>query len=197
MQDRFALVPALRLDYGKIGRVVGVKIFSRDAGDKLDAGNGFAGGAPAAANAPAAYANVGQSKGRTSATGVATEAAPLKEPAFEDKRLEFGKARCYSVTSVGGSATRRVESPMSDPACVTPVDTFGPSAPTGLAAVAGPGTISLIWDAVTSGWSRPRPAASKRSHPHPSSGTCGRYCVCFPRGATLPESCSASSRERS
>jgi len=29
---------SLRLDYGKQGRVVGVKIFSRDAGDKLDAG---------------------------------------------------------------------------------------------------------------------------------------------------------------
>jgi DNA-directed RNA polymerase subunit beta len=29
---------SLRLDYGKVGRVVGVKIFSRDAGDKLDAG---------------------------------------------------------------------------------------------------------------------------------------------------------------
>lgn len=86
-----------------------------------------------------------------SMSGVPLNAAPLKEPAFEDKRLEFGKARCYSVTSVGGSATRRVESPMSDPACVTPVDTFGPPAPTGLAAVAGPGTISLIWDAVTSG----------------------------------------------
>ncbi len=29
---------SLRLDYGKVGRVVAVKIFSRDAGDKLDAG---------------------------------------------------------------------------------------------------------------------------------------------------------------
>lgn len=29
---------SLRLDYGKVGRVVDVKIFSRDAGDKLDAG---------------------------------------------------------------------------------------------------------------------------------------------------------------
>jgi DNA-directed RNA polymerase subunit beta len=29
---------SLKLDYGKQGRVVGVKIFSRDAGDKLDAG---------------------------------------------------------------------------------------------------------------------------------------------------------------
>jgi DNA-directed RNA polymerase subunit beta len=29
---------SLRLDYGKRGRVVGIKVFSRDAGDKLDAG---------------------------------------------------------------------------------------------------------------------------------------------------------------
>jgi DNA-directed RNA polymerase subunit beta len=29
---------SLRLDYGKVGRVVGVKVFSREAGDKLDAG---------------------------------------------------------------------------------------------------------------------------------------------------------------
>jgi len=29
---------SLRLDYGKVGRVVGVKLFSREAGDKLDAG---------------------------------------------------------------------------------------------------------------------------------------------------------------
>jgi len=29
---------SLRLDYGKVGRVVGVKVFSRDEGDKLDAG---------------------------------------------------------------------------------------------------------------------------------------------------------------
>ena len=29
---------SLRLDYGKVGRVVGVKVFSREAGDRLDAG---------------------------------------------------------------------------------------------------------------------------------------------------------------
>ena len=74
--------------------------------------------------------------------------APLKEPSFRDKRLEFDRTRCYSVTSVATVATRRIESPMSDPACVTPVDTFAPAAPAGLAAVASPGVISLIWDAV-------------------------------------------------
>jgi fibronectin type 3 domain-containing protein len=30
---------------------------------------------------------------------------------------------------------------------VTPADTFPPAAPTGLAAVSGPGAINLIWDA--------------------------------------------------
>jgi fibronectin type 3 domain-containing protein len=30
---------------------------------------------------------------------------------------------------------------------VTPADTFPPAAPTGLAAVSGPGVINLIWDA--------------------------------------------------
>jgi hypothetical protein len=75
----------------------------------------------------------------------------LKDATFEDKRVEFGKERCYSVTGVELVQQRRIESVLSAPACVTPVDTFPPAAPTGLAAVAGPGTMSLIWDAVTAG----------------------------------------------
>jgi hypothetical protein len=83
----------------------------------------------------------------SSMPGAPLNEAPLKEPAFEDKRVEFGKTRCYSVTAVTAVDQRRVESPLSAPACVTPVDTFAPAAPTGLAAVAGPGSIGLIWDA--------------------------------------------------
>jgi hypothetical protein len=75
--------------------------------------------------------------------------SPLKEPKFEDHRLEFGKARCYTVTAVEIVQERRIESVMSDPACVTPVDSFAPPAPTGVAAVAGPGAMSLIWDPVS------------------------------------------------
>lgn len=71
----------------------------------------------------------------------------LKAPSFEDKQVAFGKERCYRVTAVDVVAQRRVESTLSPPACVTPVDTFPPPAPTGLAAVAGPATMSLIWDA--------------------------------------------------
>jgi fibronectin type 3 domain-containing protein len=40
-----------------------------------------------------------------------------------------------------------VEGDEAAPACVTLTDTFPPAAPTGLQAVAGAGTISLIWDA--------------------------------------------------
>lgn len=90
--------------------------------------------------------------GSTGSSGsVPLNSVPVKEPAYQDKRLEFGRTRCYSVTSVKIVASKPIESPMSDPACVTPADTFPPPAPTGLAAVAGPGTISLIWDAASAG----------------------------------------------
>ncbi|MGE5814393.1 MAG: fibronectin type III domain-containing protein [Acidobacteriota bacterium] len=83
-----------------------------------------------------------------SAPGSPLNDSPLKAPAFEDPHVEYGKERCYSVTSVELVVQRRIESVLSEPACVTPVDTFPPAPPTGLAAVAGPGTMSLIWDAV-------------------------------------------------
>lgn len=83
-----------------------------------------------------------------SAPGSPLNDSPLKDPAFEDPHVEYGKERCYSVTSVELVVQRRIESVLSEPACVTPVDTFPPAPPTGLAAVAGPGTMSLIWDAV-------------------------------------------------
>jgi len=60
--------------------------------------------------------------------------------------VRFGEQRCFvvrSVDMVGGTMT--VGRP-SEPACVTPVDTFPPAAPTQLAAIAGVGVINLIWE---------------------------------------------------
>jgi hypothetical protein len=88
---------------------------------------------------------------------VADEGAPVTTPltpapqpvaSYEAVGVEFGKRRCYRVTSVQLVNKMPVESAPSAIACVTPVDTFAPAPPTGLGAVAGPGTISLIWDAV-------------------------------------------------
>jgi hypothetical protein len=72
---------------------------------------------------------------------------PLAGSAFEDVRLTFGAERCYVVRTVDSFGPGlAVASEASRVACVTPKDTFPPSAPRGLQAVAGSGTISLIWE---------------------------------------------------
>ncbi len=81
------------------------------------------------------------------ASATPLNSTPLTTAKYIDARMEFGKPRCYAVTSVHAVQTYTVESAPSPTACVTPADTFPPAAPKGLAAVAGPGSISLIWDA--------------------------------------------------
>jgi len=66
---------------------------------------------------------------------------------FRDDRFEVGVERCYAVSTVATSGAVSVESPMSKPSCVKAVDTFAPTAPTKLEAVASEGAISLIWEA--------------------------------------------------
>ena len=71
---------------------------------------------------------------------------PLEATTFDDPRVEFGAERCYVIRTVDSAGGLRVESDPSQKTCVTFVDTFPPSAPRGLAAVAAEGAISLIWD---------------------------------------------------
>jgi hypothetical protein len=73
--------------------------------------------------------------------------APTGTTTFRDDRFEVGLERCYAVSTVATTGAVSVESPMSKPACVKAVDTFPPSAPTKLEAVASEGAISLIWEA--------------------------------------------------
>lgn len=75
-------------------------------------------------------------------------AAPLDEPRYEVPGVQFGTERCYAVTAVWVIGRVPIESAPSSSVCVTPRDTFAPAAPEGLGAVAGPGSISLIWNAV-------------------------------------------------
>ncbi len=72
---------------------------------------------------------------------------PLPAPPLVDKRMAFGKPRCYAVRAVTLFGTEAVEGEASPTACVTPVDTFAPAAPTSLKAVGSEGAVSLIWDA--------------------------------------------------
>ena len=96
----------------------------------------------------------GAGSGPAPAGGSAGKAlAPLTEKpvtalTWTDERVEYGTERCYAVRTVMTQGSVSIESSPSPVACVTPQDTFPPPAPTALAAVAGEGAISLIWQGV-------------------------------------------------
>jgi hypothetical protein len=71
---------------------------------------------------------------------------PLAVTSFEvPGGVEYGRERCFEVRAVDQVAGALVVGRPSERACVTPVDTFPPAAPTDLAAIAGAGVINLIW----------------------------------------------------
>lgn len=72
---------------------------------------------------------------------------PIPAPPFVDKRIEFGKTRCYAVRAVSVFGMLSIEGEASPAQCVTPADTFAPAAPISLKAVGSEGAISLIWEA--------------------------------------------------
>jgi hypothetical protein len=71
---------------------------------------------------------------------------PLSVTSFEvPGGIAFGRERCFEVRAVDQLGGALVVGGASPPACVTPVDTFPPAAPSDLAAIAGAGVINLIW----------------------------------------------------
>ena len=64
-------------------------------------------------------------------------------------KFVFGVERCFEVRPVDKVAEATVIGPASPRACITPADKFPPAAPRSLAAIAGSGSINLIWDANT------------------------------------------------
>jgi hypothetical protein len=60
--------------------------------------------------------------------------------------VRYGEERCFAVRATDTISGALVLGPQSEPACVTPVDTFPPAAPKQLAAIAGVGVINLIWE---------------------------------------------------
>lgn len=74
---------------------------------------------------------------------------PTKALTWTDTKAAYGVERCYDVRAALLRGITALESGPSPAACITPVDTFPPPAPSGLAAVAGEGAISLIWTGVS------------------------------------------------
>jgi len=72
--------------------------------------------------------------------------SPVAAARFVDERVTWGASRCYTVRTVEIVGGVPIESDAPPPACATFVDTFPPAAPKELHAVAGEGSINLIWD---------------------------------------------------
>ena len=91
--------------------------------------------------------NVYEMKDGTTAGPAPLNPALVTADTFDVPLEAFGARRCFAVRAVDTEHGRTVEGPLSPPVCETPRDTFPPAAPVGLAAVAGPDGVSLIWDA--------------------------------------------------
>jgi len=63
--------------------------------------------------------------------------------------VAFGVERCFVVRGVLRRGTVSTESATVGPKCDTPMDKYGPPAPTGLVPVSGPDAVTLVWNAVT------------------------------------------------
>jgi hypothetical protein len=72
---------------------------------------------------------------------------PLDTPTFQQAGAALGTEMCFRVRAVEANGPVLIESPLSEPACVTPKDVFAPATPKGLATVSTPGAVQLIWDA--------------------------------------------------
>jgi predicted small lipoprotein YifL len=72
--------------------------------------------------------------------------SPVTAPRFTDDRVTWGVERCYIVRTVEVLGGVPIESDARPAVCAKPVDTFPPAAPKELHAVAGEGSINLIWE---------------------------------------------------
>jgi len=102
-------------------------------------------------------------------------AARITETTYEDRDVEFGSTYRYLVRAVTGEAAPFGESADSKPVEVEATDTFAPSAPKDLIAIAGEDFISLSWDR-----SRERDLASYRVWRRPAGA--GEYELLTPEG---------------
>jgi hypothetical protein len=75
--------------------------------------------------------------------------APVAVTEWTIPSVTFGAERCFEVRPVDKVGEVTVIGPASPRTCVTFADKFAPAAPRSLAAIAGAGSINLIWDANT------------------------------------------------
>jgi hypothetical protein len=80
---------------------------------------------------------------RTAGDGPLEALAPeTDQPYFEDDMTSYGIQYRYRILAVANDSQ---QSEISDPASITPVDTFPPAVPAGLTASPGPSSVELAW----------------------------------------------------
>ena len=75
--------------------------------------------------------------------------APVAVTEWTIPGVTFGAERCFEVRPVDKVGDATVIGPASPRTCIVLADRFPPAAPRSLAAIAGAGSINLIWDANT------------------------------------------------
>lgn len=106
---------------------------------------------PPAANVgggqPAAVAgyNVYRRTARRAGLGAPLNPDPVTEPAYVDRRFNYGTHYVYVVRALSLGSTGLVESSDSAPLELTPVDTFPPATPEPVTAASANGIVSLFW----------------------------------------------------
>jgi len=68
------------------------------------------------------------------------------KPEYIDATAEFGKPYRYLVQSIVKAGAGEAQSDLSNEAALTPLDTFPPAAPAGLAAVPSTASFELVWE---------------------------------------------------
>jgi len=71
---------------------------------------------------------------------------PSSKPEYVDSTAQFGKTYQYSVQTAMKAGDAEAESAVSKPVAVAYIDRFPPAVPAGLTAVAGVGSIQLVWN---------------------------------------------------
>ena len=74
------------------------------------------------------------------------EVAKVSEPEWLDHDTKFGTEYTYLVQRVVPAGDRVAQSELSEPAVITPKDTFPPAAPQGVRAIGAAQSIELTWE---------------------------------------------------
>jgi hypothetical protein len=83
---------------------------------------------------------------RSSANAQSLDVGTSEMPEFVDAGAQYGTEYSYTVTAIAAGEHKDAASEPSAPVSITPKDTFPPTVPSGVAALATPNSIEVSWE---------------------------------------------------